>query len=144
EDVDYTAAQQYLDHIFLMSYDFYGGWSNTVLGHQAALRAPAWRPDTDYTTENGVNALLSQGVQPGKIVVGAGMYGRGWTGVHGYTGNNPFTGTATGMVKGTWEPGVVDYRQIVNEYKGKPGWEYGYDATAEAPYIFNKTTGDLI
>lgn len=72
------------------------------------------------------------------------MYGRGWTGVHGYTGNNPFTGTATGMVRGTWEPGVVDYRQIVNEYKGKPGWEYGYDADAEAPYVFNKTTGDLI
>jgi chitinase len=39
---------------------------------------------------------------------------------------------------------VVDYRQIVNEYKGKPGWEYGYDADAEAPYVFNKSTGDLI
>ena len=61
EDVDYTAAQQYLDHIFLMSYDFYGGWSNTELGHQAALRAPSWRPDTNYTTENGVDALLAQG-----------------------------------------------------------------------------------
>lgn len=144
EDVDYTAAQQYLDHIFLMSYDFYGAWSNTELGHQAALHAPAWRPDTNYTTENGVNALLAQGVQPGKIVVGTGMYGRGWTGVHGQTGDNPFTGTATGPVKGTWELGVVDYRQIVNEYKGKPGWEYGYDATAEAPYVFNKSTGDLI
>ncbi|MCU6281725.1 glycosyl hydrolase family 18 protein [Enterobacter cloacae] len=144
EDVDYTTAQQYLDHIFLMSYDFYGAWSNTELGHQAALHAPAWRPETNYTTENGVNALLEQGVQPGKIVVGAGMYGRGWTGVHGYTGDNPFTGTATGAVKGTWEPGVVDYRQIVNEYKGKPGWEYGYDADAEAPYVFNKSTGELI
>jgi chitinase len=144
DDVDYTTAQQYLDHIFLMSYDFYGAWSNTELGHQAALHAPAWRPDTNYTTANGVDALLQQGVQPGKIVVGTGMYGRGWTGVHGQTGNNPFTGTATGPVKGTWEPGVVDYRQIVNEYKGKPGWEYGYDADAEAPYVFNKSTGDLI
>ncbi|HFK5771215.1 glycosyl hydrolase family 18 protein [Enterobacter ludwigii] len=144
EDVDYTTAQQYLDHIFLMSYDFYGGWSNTDLGHQAALHGAEWKPDTNYTTENGVNALLEQGVQPGKIVVGAGMYGRGWTGVHGYTGDNPFTGTATGAVKGTWEPGVVDYRQIANEYKGKPGWEYKYDAAAEAPYLFNKATGDLI
>ncbi|WP_252403140.1 glycosyl hydrolase family 18 protein, partial [Escherichia coli] len=26
----------------------------------------------------------------------------------------------------------------------KPGWEYGYDADAEAPYVFNKSTGDLI
>lgn len=144
EDVDYTTAQQYLDHIFLMSYDFYGGWSNTELGHQAALNAPAYKPDTNYTTVNGVQALLDQGVQPGKIVVGTAMYGRGWTGVHGYSNNNPFTGTATGMVKGTWEPGVVDYRQIVNQYKGKVGWESGYDADAEAPYVFNKTTGDLI
>ena len=56
EDVDYTTAQQYLDHIFLMSYDFYGAWSMTDLGHRAALHAPAWRPDTNYTTENGVNA----------------------------------------------------------------------------------------
>ncbi|MFA1283601.1 glycosyl hydrolase family 18 protein [Citrobacter telavivensis] len=144
EDADYTTVQQYLDHIFLMSYDFYGAWSNTELGHQAALNAPADRPDTNYTTVNGINALLGQGVQPGKIVVGAGMYGRGWTGVHGQTGNNPFTGTATGAVKGTWEPGVVDYRQIVKEFKGKAGWESGYDAVAEAPYVFNKATGDLI
>ena len=144
EDVDYNAAQQYMDHIFLMSYDLHGGWSNTDLGHQASLYAPAIHPDTDYTTDNGVKALLDQGVQPGKIVVGAAMYGRGWTGVHGYTNNNPFTGTATGMVKGTWEPGVVDYRQIVNDYKGKPGWEYGYDDVAEGAYVFNKSTGDLI
>ena len=39
---------------------------------------------------------------------------------------------------------MVDYRQIANEYKGKPGWEYKYDAAAEAPYLFNKATGDLI
>lgn len=33
EDVDYTAAQQYLDHIFLMSYDF-----------TAAGATPSWPP----------------------------------------------------------------------------------------------------
>lgn len=144
EDVDYTTAQQYLDHIFLMSYDFHGGWSMDELGHQNALYGASWKPDTQYTTDNGVNALLGQGVQPGKIVVGTAMYGRGWTGVHGYTGNNPFTGTATDKVRGTWEPGVVDYRQIANEYKGKPGWEYSYDTAAEAPSLFNKSTGELI
>ncbi len=144
EDVDYSTAQQYIDHIFLMSYDFYGAWSNTELGHQTALYGASWKPDTNYTTDNAVKAMLEQGVQPGKIVVGAGMYGRGWTGVHGYTGDNPFTGTATGPIPGTWESGIVDYRQIVNQMLGKPGWEYKYDEAAEAPYVFNKSTGELV
>lgn len=141
--VDYQAAQQYMDYIFLMSYDFNGGWTNTELGHQTNLYEASWDPDTRYTTDKGVKALLGQGVTPGKIVVGAAMYGRGWTGVNGYSGDNPFTGTATGKVKGTWEAGVVDYRQIVNDYMGS-GWTYSYDETAEAPSLFKASTGDLI
>lgn len=141
--VDYQAAQQYMDYIFLMSYDFNGGWTNTELGHQTNLYEASWDPDTRYTTDKGVKALLGQGVTPGKIVVGAAMYGRGWTGVNGYSGNNPFTGTATGKVKGTWEAGVVDYRQIAKDYMGA-GWSYAYDETAEAPSVFNASTGDLI
>ncbi|WP_108651286.1 glycosyl hydrolase family 18 protein [Dongshaea marina] len=141
--VNYQAVQSHMDHIFVMSYDFNGAWSNTELGHQTAIYAPNWDPSTSYTTDNGIRALLAQGVNPSKLVVGAAMYGRGWTGVHGYSNDNPFTGTATGPVKGTWENGVVDYRQIVNEYMGS-GWEYRYDTVAEAPYVFNPSTGDLI
>ncbi|UBO74946.1 glycosyl hydrolase family 18 protein [Aeromonas rivuli] len=141
--VDYQAAQQYMDHIFLMSYDFNGAWTNTELGHQTNLFEASWDANTKYTTDKGVKALLGQGVTPGKIVVGAAMYGRGWTGVSGYQAGNPFTGTATGPVKGTWENGVVDYRQIVNDYMGA-GWEQGYDEVAEAPYVFKASTGDLI
>ncbi|MBZ6072164.1 glycosyl hydrolase family 18 protein [Aeromonas schubertii] len=141
--VDYKAAQPYMDHIFLMSYDFNGAWSNTELGHQTNLYAASWDPATKYTTDKGVKAMLDQGVEPGKLVVGAAMYGRGWTGVSGYQAGNPFTGTATGPVKGTWENGVVDYRDIVNNRMGA-GWEKGYDEMAEAPYLFNAGTGDLI
>lgn len=36
EDVNYGQAVQYMDYIFAMTYDFYGGWNN-VLGHQTAL-----------------------------------------------------------------------------------------------------------
>ncbi|ELV7510813.1 glycoside hydrolase, partial [Aeromonas veronii] len=110
QDVDYKAAQPYMDHIFMMTYDYNGAWSNTELGHQTNLYAASWDPATKYTTDKAVNQLLAQGVDPGKLVVGAAMYGRGWTGVSGYQGNNPFTGKATGKVKGTWEDGVVDYR----------------------------------
>ncbi|WP_295801694.1 glycosyl hydrolase family 18 protein [uncultured Microbulbifer sp.] len=143
EDVDYMAVQQYMDYFFVMTYDFYGGWSNEVLGHQTALYAPSWRPDTDYTTDNGIQALLAEGVDPGKLVVGAAMYGRGWTGVSGWTGGDHMTGTATGMVSGTWEAGVVDYRDIVGRI-ATGEWQEYYDATAEAPYIFKPSTGDLI
>jgi chitinase len=71
------------------------------------------------------------------------MYGRGWTGVKNYQAGNPFTGTATGPVSGTWENGVVDYRDIVNNRMGA-GWEQGYDESAEAPYVFKASSGDLI
>ncbi|BEM80176.1 hypothetical protein SME38J_42790 [Serratia marcescens] len=143
DKVAYNVAQNSMDHIFLMSYDFYGAFDLNNLGHQTALNAPAWKPDTAYTTVNGVNALLAQGVKPGKIVVGTAMYGRGWTGVNGYQNNIPFTGTATGPVKGTWENGIVDYRQIASQFMSGE-WQYTYDATAEAPYVFKPSTGDLI
>ncbi|WP_421233683.1 glycosyl hydrolase family 18 protein [Aeromonas jandaei] len=143
EDVDYRAAQQYMSHIFMMTYDYNGAWSNTELGHQTNLYAASWDPNTKYTTDKAVNLMLAQGVDPGKLVVGAAMYGRGWTGVSGYQDNNPFTGKATGKVKGTWEDGVVDYRDIVNNRMGS-GWEKSYDEVAEAPYLFKASTGDLI
>ncbi|MBK5071539.1 glycoside hydrolase [Budviciaceae bacterium CWB-B4] len=144
QDVDYATVQQYMDHIFMMSYDFYGAFSLTTLGHQTALYAPAFRPDTDYTADNGLKALLAQGADPKKLVLGVAMYGRGWSGVHGYTAGNPFSGTATGAITGTWESGNVDYRQIASKYKNGSGWTYSYDTVAEAPYVFNSSTGELI
>ncbi|MBR9726596.1 glycosyl hydrolase family 18 protein [Shewanella intestini] len=141
--VDYQQAQQYMDNIFLMSYDFYGAWSYTELNHQAALYGASWKPETENTTHNGVSYLLAQGVDPEKIVVGAAMYGRGWSGVSGYENNNPFTGTATGKIKGTWEDGVLDYRHIADAHMSGD-WQYSYDEIAQAPYLFNPTTGDLI
>ena len=59
--VDYQAAQQYMDHIFLMSYDFSGAFDLTNLAHQTNLFASSWDPATKYTTDKGVKALLGQG-----------------------------------------------------------------------------------
>lgn len=148
--VDYAEASKYLDNIYLMSYDFYGAWDNTYLNHQTALHWSSVNPETPttgtgvkYYTSRGVDLLLEQGVDADKLVMGVAAYGRGWTGVANYVSGNPFTGTARGPIAGTWEAGVLDYRDIVNNHMGA-GWEYGYDEAAEAPYMFNKSSGDLV
>ncbi|GEM75283.1 glycosyl hydrolase family 18 protein [Vibrio sagamiensis] len=173
EDVNYADAVQYMDYIFAMTYDFYGGWSN-VPGHQTALYCGTFmRPGqcdgsgTDkngekykgpaYTSDNGIQLLLAQGVPANKLVLGAAMYGRGWEGVTPDTlsdPNDPMTGTATGKLKGSeaqgvWEDGVIDYKGIKSfmlgdNNVGVNGYEYGYDEQAEAPWVWNRSTGQLI
>ena len=147
EIVDYGDVQQYLDYIFMMSYDFYGAWDNNKLGHQSGLYAPDFRPQDqqtqDFNLAGAHNILISQGVDPAKLVAGVAMYGRGWTGVSGYDGSSHMTGSGTGPVAGTWEAGVVDYREIAG-LTTSGEWEYYYDNKAHAPYIFKPSTGDLI
>ena len=145
--IDYQATQQYMDYIFIMSYDFYGAFDLNKLGHQTGVYAPDFRPNDAQTQQfnlNGaVNEFLAQGVSPSKLVAGVAMYGRGWTGVNGFDQNSHMTGTANGPVAGSWEPGVVDYRDIA-QYRNSSEWSYHYDNTAEAPYLFKASTGDLI
>jgi chitinase len=143
EDVNYGEANKYLDNLFLMSYDFYGAWDNNDLNHQTALHGSSLRDQTRYYTSKGIDLIIESGMDPKKMVIGAAAYGRGWSGVHGYEGNNPFSGKATGAIKGTWEAGVLDYRDIVDNHSGGD-WQYGYDAAAEAPYMFNPAKGELI
>ncbi|MCG9647768.1 glycosyl hydrolase family 18 protein [Vibrio brasiliensis] len=173
EDVNYADAAQYLDYIFAMSYDFYGAWNN-ILGHQTALSCGSFmRPgECDgsgvdengeayqgpaYTAENGIQLLLAQGVPANKLVLGAAMYGRGWEGVTPDTlsnPNDPMTGVGSGPLTGTtaqgvWEPGVIDYKGIKTfmlgaDNTGINGFQYGYDEQAEAPWVWNPTSGQLV
>lgn len=147
EKIDYGAVSQVIDNIFLMSYDYYGGWDNNKLGHMTGVNPPAFRPNDpltqDFNTATGLDILQAQGADMSKVAVGVAMYGRGWTGVTFDAGNSPMTGKATGPVAGSWEPGVVDYKDIA-AYEKDSAWTKGYDDTAQAPYIYKAATGDLI
>ncbi|WP_159737803.1 glycosyl hydrolase family 18 protein [Vibrio atypicus] len=173
EDVNYGEAIQYMDYIFAMTYDFYGGWNN-VVGHQTALYCGSFmRPGQcdgtgldengepykgpAYTSDNGIQLLLAQGVPANKLVLGAAMYGRGWEGVTPDTltdPSDPMTGKGTGKLKGTteqgvWEDGVIDYKGVKtfmlgDNKQGVNGFEYGYDDQAEAAWVWNRSTGELI
>ncbi|NQZ11415.1 MAG: hypothetical protein HRT35_30045, partial [Algicola sp.] len=147
ERIDYAAVSQVVDNIFLMSYDYYGAWDQTKLGHMAGVYPPEFRPGDaqtqDFTVAGGLDMLEAQGADMSKVAVGAAMYGRGWTGVTFAPGASPMTGTGTGPVAGTWEPGILDYKAIA-ELEKNPAWTKGFDETAKAPYIYNASTGDLI
>lgn len=133
--VDYKQCQQYLDYIFVMNYDYKGAWSMTDLGYHAPLYPPSWKTHENYTTDFALRRLLNQSVNSGKLVVGVAMYGRGWSGVTNYTNNNLFSGVATGKVKGTWEEGVVDYREI----GAASTYTKAYDHSSHAAYAYRKT-----
>ena len=156
--VDYHAVEQFMDHILVMTYDFYGGWDTNVLGHHTGLFAGAFRPDNDYNGHDGIQALLAQGVPPEKVAMGVAMYGRGWSGVTPPAGSTVhLAGSATGKhpkakayANGIWEPGVQDYWSIAVDERAarKAGstsaWSYEWDAEAFAPYLYRSTDKALI
>lgn len=173
EDVDYAAATQFMDYIFAMTYDFFGGWNN-VTGHQTGLNCGSHlsvdecngtglddngepRQGPAYTVTNAVDLLLAQGVVARKIVVGTAMYGRGWEGVlpeNTTILDNPMTADGTGKLTGTsaqgvWEAGIIDYKGLAQHMVGAAGtgvngFEVGYDEMANAAYVWNKQSGKLI
>jgi len=150
--VDYASAQQYMDYIFMMTYDYKGAWSSE-LGHQTNLYNSQLTDDGSLSIATAVNLMLQQNVEPSKLVVGAAMYGRGWANVSGATTSNPFSGTGGGALNesGYWEAGIMDYKLIESRYLGGDanstginGWVHGWDDVAQASYLWNESGKKLI
>ncbi|MBB5205636.1 chitinase [Inhella inkyongensis] len=76
--LDWPAMAPLLDRIFMMSYDYHGGW-NPHTGHHAALRAGT--PAQDDSLEESVRSLREAGVPAAKLMAGAAFYARAWQGV---------------------------------------------------------------
>lgn len=163
--VDYAQAADQLDYLFTKSFDFYG--DDNIVGHHSGLycgeamtllgNCQTSATTATPTVDNAVQLLLKQGVESQKIVVGVAMHGRGWSGIEesSFTQtNNPMSGTAKGKIfsipsSGVWNSGIVNYKAI-DEYvlgdigEGINGFEYGFDYYAQAPYLWNENTGELI
>ncbi len=146
---NYGEAHYCIDHILAMTYDYYGAWNNTV-GHLTALNDyPENRLPGFYATA-GVTKLMDLGVPANKIAVGVTMYGRGWDGVQMPADGSILNGAGNGPVKGSWEPGSLDYKDIVESYLGGSdgiginGFTYYYDEIAQAPYLYNADGGTFI
>lgn len=135
--VNYRQAAKSLDLVFMMTYDFYGGWTKTA-GNHAAPRASS---DTEQDgLDVAVQTMTAAGVPPAKLVAGVAMYGRGFTGVAPARGL-PFSGAG---YTGTYPApeGASDYKSLAARYidrngRGRHGYEVVPDARTQAWNLYN-------
>ncbi|WP_230408918.1 glycosyl hydrolase family 18 protein [Zooshikella harenae] len=148
-NIDYAQVSNYVDYIFAMTYDFYGAW-DSVLGLHTGLYAASHEKIPAFNAHDGVQNMIKAGLPASKVVLGAAMYGRGWTGIQGGQTHYPWDGENGKPIQGSWQPGVIDYKHIVNKYlggtngQGINGFKYYYDETAQAPYLWNPNKGELV
>jgi chitinase len=83
----------------LMAYDFSGTWSQRAT-HQANLFSTEV---SETSVDAAVSYYLSQGVAPGKLVMGMPLYARAFAGTNGL--GQPFSGVPEGGA----EPGNFFY-----------------------------------
>lgn len=113
----------HLDWINIMTYDFAGSWT-PVTGHHAALRgAPS--------VESFVRQHLAAGIPSSKLVIGVPFYGRGWTGVH--PSNDGLGQPYENAVEFPW-----------SAISKETGFERHWDATAQAPFLWNPRTRTFV
>ena len=126
-------AQQYLDYVNLMTYDFYT--SGDTAGHHSNLYPPE-DYDKDRSAHKTFNIFVAAGVPAEKLVLGIPFYGRSWImksgekhGIH-----MPVDSTIRGG----------GYTRIKEEISKRPGMVRYWDEKAQAPYLFNEETNQLL
>ncbi len=119
-----------------MTYDFHGTWESTT-GHQAAFTGDP----SGYDIKTAVKAYLDAGVEPKKIVLGAPLYTRAWSGVAD-GGDGGYGEVASGAAPGTFEAGNYDYKDLLQKVQDpSSGWKLYWDDTAQASYVYNASQG---
>ncbi|QLI80644.1 glycoside hydrolase family 18 protein [Chitinibacter fontanus] len=126
DGIEVNQVAQACDFINLMTYDFYNGWAKQA-GHHANLYRSASDPLGD-SADDGVALFRSHGVPAEKLVLGCPMYGRALAGV-----GAPGLG-ALGCAGSNTAP---SFRQIETELLPSGRFQRYWDATAQAPWLFD-------
>ncbi len=126
----------HVDFFNVMTYDFHGTWEKTT-GHQSAFTGDP----IGYDVKSAVEQYLAAGVPAHKIVMGAPLYTRGWSGVAD-GGDGGYAEGASGSAPGTFEAGVYDYKDLLSQVQDPTsGWKLYWDDTAQAAYVYNASEG---
>ncbi|MBA4166866.1 MAG: glycoside hydrolase family 18 protein [Chitinophagaceae bacterium] len=124
--LDWKQVIRYIDFINLMTYDLINGYSIET-GHHSPLYSTLKDPES---VDHAVRYLVKNGVDPGKIVIGAAFYARIWENVPPQ--NNGLYQTAKFKES-------VPYNQFEDVLSEKNGYQYHWDDTAKAPYSYCAT-----
>nr|AXB87806.1 chitinase 8 [Sogatella furcifera] len=135
---DLPQISTYLDYIHLMTYDFHGSWDQKV-GANAPLSSAD--PNDELSVEYSVDYLLSNGVAPGKLVMGIPAYGRTFNlknpeakevKLGDPTQDTGFPGPYTK------ENGFMGYNEICAELGKDSSWEEWFDNTTKTQFARNE------
>ncbi|MQA26206.1 MAG: chitinase [Micromonosporaceae bacterium] len=109
DKADYAGAAQYVDWYMVMTYDFFGAWAaQGPTAPHSPLRSYSGIPIPEFNSDSAIQKLKGKGVSGGKLLLGIGFYGRGWTGVS----QSAPGGSASGPAPGTYEQGIEDYKVL--------------------------------
>ena len=131
----------------IMTYDYYGDWSNRTGHHAGLFRNPI---DTQgWSTEQGMLLYLAAGIPREQLMVGVGFYGWGWSDVP--AGGNldtpglfqpaPPRSLHTGHITGgTSTTRTLAYTDLKEHILDNPdsGFTRFWDDVAKAPWLFNE------
>jgi chitinase len=130
--IDHTEmakVQASVDFVNLMTYDFRVASVDRIAGHHANLY-DAPNDEKHRSADRTVREFLAAGVPAAKLVMGVPFYGRGWRDVHP-------------GADGLYQPGVavkgmnLSYGQLAGAVIGRDGFSRYWDATAQAPFLWN-------
>ncbi len=124
EAVDWKSIMPYLDYVNLMSYDLVSGFA-TKTGHHTPLYS---NPQQKESTDNAVQYLIKNGVDPKKIIIGAAFYARIWENVPNQ--NN-------GLYQAGKFKSTEAFRAFPEKLSEKTGFVFYWDDVTKAPYAYH-------
>jgi len=131
DNTEMDKAQQYLDYINLMTYDFGG----EVAGHHTNLYNSKLYQTKNYA-DNAVNAFVAAGVPANKLVMGLAFYGRVYN-VDSLT-KRGIGGKILSRDRGR------GYSTIKDSLINQNGYVHYHDRKAKASYIYNASKKQFI
>ncbi|MDA0194996.1 MAG: glycoside hydrolase family 18 protein [Bacteroidetes bacterium] len=133
DNTEMDKAQEYLDYVNLMTYDFYTSGDSS--GHHTNLYPPS-NYDKDRSAHKTVDIFVAADVPVEKLVMGIAFYGRSWYIISGENRgiNMPNDSTARGG----------GYSFIKDSLVNQRGFTRYWDENAKAPYLFNSETNQLV